>query len=70
MSQMKSLAEVICGGHAGLDTELEHLAKSCIPCQEIKLTPPAAQLHSGCGNHYPGNVFMLILQAHSWDSSF
>ena len=44
-SQMKSLAEVICGGHTGLDTELEHLAKSCIPCQEIKLTPPAAPLH-------------------------
>ena len=76
-SRMKSLAR----GYLwwpGLDTELEHLAKSCIPCQEVKLTPPAAPLHPWVWPSLPwqrihvdfagpflGQQFLIVVDAHS-----
>eukprot|EP00731_Ephydatia_muelleri_P006003 Em0003g251a len=76
-SRIKSLAR----GYLwwpGLDTELEHLAKSCIPCQEVKLTPPAAPLHPWVWPSLPwqrihvdfagpflGQQFLIVVDAHS-----
>ena len=76
-SRMKSLARSYLWW-PGLDTELEHLAKSCIPCQEVKLTPPAAPLHPWVWPSLPwqrihvdfagpflGQQFLIVVDAHS-----
>jgi hypothetical protein len=77
VSRMKSLARC----HMwwpGLDKSIEDIAKSCIPCQSVKQSPPVAPLHPWIWPRKPwqrvhvdfagpfmGKMFFIAVDAHS-----
>ena len=83
ISKMKSLAR----SHfwwPGLDSDLEHLAKSCQSCQAVKQAPPAAHLqpwtwpakpwervHIDFAGPFLSKMFLVATDAHSkWNSIY
>ncbi len=63
---------------SGLDKDVENQAKSCLPCQDQKLNPPAAPLHTWQGPITPWKrihvdfagpflekMFLIVVDAHS-----
>ena len=65
MSQMKSLAQSYTWW-LGLDKAIEMLSKSCINCQSVNVSPPAAPLPHEYVPQSHGSISTIILLAHSW----
>ncbi|KAL5505227.1 hypothetical protein EMCRGX_G006629, partial [Ephydatia muelleri] len=76
-SRMKALARSYVWW-PGLDLDLENLAKSCLQCQEVKVSPPVAPLHPWVWPAQPwqrihidfagpflGSNFLVVVDAHS-----